>query len=118
MTTRLARVGRGGVLAVLVVVAVAGCGGGGSSGGNSGAAGKALFVQTGCGACHTLKAAGTTGTIGPDLDARKPGKSVVETFVRRGSAQMPAFENRLSNQQIDALADYVSSAVASDASGS
>jgi mono/diheme cytochrome c family protein len=31
------------------------------------AAGKALFTTT-CGTCHTLKAAKTAGTIGPDLD--------------------------------------------------
>lgn len=32
------------------------------------AAGKAVFAAGGCGACHTLKAAGATGTIGPNLD--------------------------------------------------
>ena len=32
------------------------------------AAGKAVFASAGCGACHTLKAAGSSGTIGPDLD--------------------------------------------------
>ena len=31
------------------------------------AAGKKLFKQT-CGSCHTLADAGTTGTIGPNLD--------------------------------------------------
>ena len=35
-----------------------------SSGGNA----RELFVQK-CGGCHTLEAAGTRGTIGPDLDA-------------------------------------------------
>ena len=34
------------------------------------AAGKTVFASAGCGACHTLAAAGATGTIGPDLDAR------------------------------------------------
>ncbi|MGH2971390.1 MAG: c-type cytochrome [Gaiellaceae bacterium] len=32
------------------------------------AAGKAIFLSAGCAACHTFKAAGATGTIGPDLD--------------------------------------------------
>jgi len=32
------------------------------------AAGKAVFTTAGCGACHTLKAAGTTATVGPSLD--------------------------------------------------
>ncbi len=47
-------------------------GGGSSGGGSSGAtgdatAGKAVFASNGCGSCHTLSAAGATGTIGPDL---------------------------------------------------
>jgi cytochrome c oxidase subunit 2 len=34
------------------------------------AAGKAVFLSAGCATCHTLAAAGTTGTIGPDLTSR------------------------------------------------
>jgi mono/diheme cytochrome c family protein len=34
-------------------------------------AGKAVFVTT-CGACHTLKAAGAVGNIGPNLDKVAP----------------------------------------------
>ena len=49
-------------------------------------AGKAVFVNNGCGACHTLKPAGATGKIGPDLDkladdAQTAGKPL-EEFVR------------------------------------
>jgi mono/diheme cytochrome c family protein len=36
--------------------------------GNLLAAGKKAFTDNGCGACHTFKAAGSNGTIGPDLD--------------------------------------------------
>jgi cytochrome c oxidase subunit 2 len=32
------------------------------------AAGKKLFADNGCGGCHTFKAAGTNGKIGPNLD--------------------------------------------------
>jgi len=39
--------------------------------GTSAAAGKAVFTGVGgCGSCHTLAAAGTTGTVGPSLDTR------------------------------------------------
>lgn len=39
--------------------------------GTSPAAGKAVFTGIGgCGSCHTLSAAGTTGTVGPNLDTR------------------------------------------------
>ena len=39
--------------------------------GTTPAAGKAVFTGVGgCGSCHTLAAAGTTGTVGPNLDTR------------------------------------------------
>ena len=36
--------------------------------GPPGQAGKAVFDNNGCASCHTLKAAGATGKVGPDLD--------------------------------------------------
>jgi mono/diheme cytochrome c family protein len=44
-------------------------------------AGKAVFTSAGCAACHTFKPAGSTGTIGPNLDdiaeyAQKAGQSL------------------------------------------
>lgn len=38
------------------------------------AAGKAVFVDTGCGSCHTFEAAGSSGTTGPNLDESLQGK--------------------------------------------
>lgn len=32
------------------------------------ALGKPVFLSNGCGGCHTFTAAGTNGTVGPDLD--------------------------------------------------
>jgi cytochrome c2 len=46
-------------------------GGGGGGGGADVAAGKDAFSSNGCGACHTLAAAGTNATVGPDLDKLK-----------------------------------------------
>ena len=50
--------------------------------------GKTIFQQAGCGSCHTLKDAGTTGTVGPNLDQMKPSRRVVEAGHerRRGDA--------------------------------
>jgi mono/diheme cytochrome c family protein len=67
------------VLAVLAIAAslvAGGCGGveGAGTGGDA-AAGKQLFVQD-CGGCHTLEDAGTTGTIGPNLDDSAVGTRV------------------------------------------
>jgi cytochrome c oxidase subunit 2 len=44
------------------------------------AAGKKAFQDNGCGGCHTFKAAGTNGKIGPDLDEALQGKDAA--FVR------------------------------------
>ena len=39
-----------------------------TGGDGEGADGEAVFASAGCGACHTLKEAGTSGTVGPDLE--------------------------------------------------
>jgi mono/diheme cytochrome c family protein len=39
------------------------------------AAGKQVFTAQGCGSCHTFKAAGSTGTVGPNLDEALKGKT-------------------------------------------
>jgi mono/diheme cytochrome c family protein len=49
------------------VLALSACGTGGYTSQGSQGAGKEYFVQA-CGGCHTLADAGTSGTIGPDLD--------------------------------------------------
>src|SRR5579871_3617870 len=36
--------------------------------GGDATAGKAVFASAGCSACHTFKPAGSTGTVGPNLD--------------------------------------------------
>jgi mono/diheme cytochrome c family protein len=71
--------------------------------------GAAVFASAGCGNCHTLKAAGTSGSIGPNLDQVRPSASTVAAIVRSGGGSMPSFSGRLSTAQITALAGYVSS---------
>ncbi len=71
--------------------------------------GKSIFTAT-CSACHTLAVAGTTGTVGPNLDNAKPSKERVVDRVTNGKGQMPSFKSSLDPQQIEAVADYVSSA--------
>jgi mono/diheme cytochrome c family protein len=71
--------------------------------------GKQIFQQAGCVNCHTLKDAGSKGTIGPDLDQARPPKSLVVDRVTNGKGAMPSFKSQLSPGQIQAVAQYVSS---------
>ena len=68
--------------------------------------GKTIFKAE-CSSCHTLKAAGTTGTVGPNLDQLKPAQARVQRQVTNGGAVMPAFKGKLSDAQIAAVAKYV-----------
>ena len=77
-------------------------------------AGKAIFTGTaGCGGCHTLADAGTSGAVGPNLDAVKPSFDKVVTQVTNGGGAMPAFKGTLTEQQIQDVAAYVSSVAGS-----
>jgi mono/diheme cytochrome c family protein len=71
--------------------------------------GLKIFKGAGCAGCHTLAAAKSTGTRGPNLDQLKPSLSVaiVERQVTNGGGGMPAFSGRLSQAQIQAVAQYV-----------
>jgi len=71
--------------------------------------GKTVFATAGCTGCHTLRAAGSTGTVGPNLDEAKPSKDLVIDRVTNGQGGMPSFKGQLSEAQIQAVADYVSS---------
>jgi mono/diheme cytochrome c family protein len=74
-------------------------------------AGKEVFLGTsGCAGCHTLADAGSTGTIGPNLDDLKPSHDAVVAQVTNGGGGMPAFGDSLSEEQIQDVAAYVSSA--------
>lgn len=130
---------RGGVLLIAVTsLLVAGCGGGGgeaspappattataattaAAAGGSSAEGNAklgeiVFVNEGCGNCHTLADAGVIGNIddagsfGPDLDKLKPSFDEVVAAVTTGKGAMPGFQGDISEQDIRDVAAYVSS---------
>jgi mono/diheme cytochrome c family protein len=80
--------------------------GGGSSGADV-AAGKTSFSET-CGACHTLKDAGTSGNVGPDLDSLAPlSEETVAKQIENGGGAMPA--KLLTGQDAANVAAYVAS---------
>jgi mono/diheme cytochrome c family protein len=60
------------------------------------AAGKAVFVSSGCGACHTFTPAGSKGTVGPDLDklpeyAKAANRGSLEDFVKESITDPGAY---------------------------
>jgi mono/diheme cytochrome c family protein len=77
--------------------------GGGSAAGTDP---KALFSAN-CAACHTLAAAGATGTVGPNLDQLQVPVPRIEQQIRKGGGVMPPFEGKLTDAQITALAKWV-----------
>ena len=109
------------VLGALALVA-AGCGGdeepdsaappatttedGGSEG--DAANGEQVFASAGCGGCHTFEAAGSSGTVGPNLDDAAPSFDAVVSMVTNGGGPMPAFGDQLTEQEIRDVAAFVS----------
>jgi sulfite dehydrogenase len=76
------------------------------------ALGKKLFSSAvpPCGICHTLKDAGSEGAVGPILDELKPSQLRVITALNNGIGAMPSFKEKLSPEEIKAIATYVSKA--------
>jgi mono/diheme cytochrome c family protein len=73
-------------------------------------AGKAIFTgASGCTGCHTLADAGSSGTVGPNLDDAKPSFELAYDRVTNGQGGMPSFKTSLTDQQRADVAAYVSS---------
>ena len=94
------------------------CGGPAPAGGGEEAAGgtpeeqgKSLFASSGCGNCHVLADAGSSGAVGPNLDEAKPSLEEAARQIANGGNGMPAYEGQLSEEQIQALAKYLVSVV-------
>jgi mono/diheme cytochrome c family protein len=70
-------------------------------------AGKSVFAKAGCGGCHTLAEAHSTGTVGPNLDQAHPDFRLATARVTLGKSPMPAFKGQLSDQEIANVAAFV-----------
>ena len=85
--------------------------GGGGEGGEGGAgdpaAGEEVFASAGCGSCHALEEAGTTATVGPNLDESTIDQAAAAEQVANGGGGMPAFSGQLSEEQIQDVAAFV-----------
>ena len=96
-----------------------GAGGEGGAAQGVAAQGQQIFDEQGCSGCHTLEAAGATGTIGPDLDEELADES--PSFIRDSIVDPDAelaqgfnqgimpdnFGDALSPEQLDTLVEYL-----------
>ncbi|HSK17142.1 MAG TPA: cytochrome c [Gaiellaceae bacterium] len=116
-------------LAALALLVLAGCGGGEETaplpetiegqtptGGGSdeepdvegdAAAGREIYLAQGCGSCHALADAGTSGAVGPSLDDSSVDVAAAAQQIRAGGGGMPAYEGQLSEEEIANVATYV-----------
>jgi cytochrome c oxidase subunit 2 len=95
-----------------------GAGAGGAAAGGAKVSGAKVFADNGCGGCHTLAAAGSSGQTGPDLGKVLKGKDaayIKQSITDPGAKLekgfpnvMPAnFGETLSPQELDALVQYL-----------
>ena len=71
--------------------------------------GKDVFLNKAvCSTCHTLADAGSSSNIGPNLNEIRPNKMRVINTVTNGIGVMPSYEGELTSEEIEAVADYVS----------
>jgi mono/diheme cytochrome c family protein len=71
------------------------------------AKGKEIFASAGCGGCHVFEPAGSSGTVGPSLDESNASFEDAVQQIRNGGGGMPAFGDRLSDQEIADVAAFV-----------
>ena len=81
--------------------------GGGSAGGGGGETDAKGTFTANCAACHTLAKAGTNGVVGPNLDDLSLAPTAVEQQIRNGGGGMPPFGEQLSDEEIEALVQYL-----------
>ena len=77
--------------------------------------GLEIFNETaGCAACHILKAAGSEGNIGPNLDTVSMTIESVTDMVTNGLGVMPAFGEGeiLTKEEIEIVSYFVANSVA------
>ena len=73
--------------------------------------GKEIFLNNGnCATCHSLKDAGSVANVGPNLNEIRPDVGRVVMSVTNGAGVMPSYLGILSQNEIDAVAYYVSEA--------
>ena len=81
--------------------------GGGAAVTGDAEAGAEVFASAGCGGCHALSAAGSTGNVGPSLDGTNRSEALVIDGSRTARVRCRRSATQLSEQQIADVAAYV-----------
>ena len=84
-----------------------GGGGGGGEVEGDAEAGATIYAENGCGSCHTLADAGSTGNIGPNLDESTVEFAAAVEQITNGGGGMQAYSGTLSEEEIADVAAYV-----------
>jgi mono/diheme cytochrome c family protein len=91
-----------------------------------GGPGAQVFANNGCGGCHTLAAAGSSGVTGPDLDEALPDQSaeeIEEDIVDPNAKITPGYQanimpqefgETLSEEELEQLVEYLQESVAKE----
>jgi mono/diheme cytochrome c family protein len=90
-----------------------------------GGPGGQVFANNGCGACHTLAAAGASGTVGPNLDETLPGQTAAEVreSILNPNAKivpgypadtMPSYEGQITGRDLQLLVKFLLESAGSD----
>jgi mono/diheme cytochrome c family protein len=69
--------------------------------------GKELYTSNGCGSCHTFEPAGSSGSVGPNLDDSGASFEDAVNQIKNGGGGMPAFGDRMSDEEIADVAAFV-----------
>jgi sulfite dehydrogenase len=104
---------RGGIASLLFLVA---CAAPSPAPAQSIERGKQLFTEQAeppCALCHTLKAANSSGKVGPNLDELKLDVAKIRRAVNNGVGAMPPYGETLSEADIEAVVAYVADAIGS-----
>ena len=79
----------------------------GQQGGNAAAGDPKALFSSNCASCHAFTAAGANGMVGPNLDQTSLTADRIAQQIRSGGGGMPPFEGQLTDEQIQALAEFV-----------
>jgi mono/diheme cytochrome c family protein len=91
-----------------LALALVGCGSSGPARAQLRAEGRTIFLRDGCAGCHTLRAAGSHGTLGPNFDtSEKLTRPQIIQQLNAGTGGMPSFRDRLSERQKNAVAEFL-----------